>query len=105
MRTATQEKVGWRQASPAPWVLAATGAAAAEQREQQTEEQSEQRARSHHALALVGLCRRQRVSMGAGTPAYPTTERSATHLPRRQAPVTGSHESSWQLQACAQSTP
>lgn len=28
-----------------------------------------------------------------------------THSPRRQAPVTGSHESSWQLQAWAQSTP
>lgn len=29
----------------------------------------------------------------------------STHSPRRQAPVTGSQESSWQLQACAQSTP
>lgn len=52
----TLRRAGPLLSSPARRVLAAAGAAAAEQREQQAEEQSKQRTRSHHALALVGLC-------------------------------------------------
>lgn len=97
---------GPRRASPARRVLAAAGAAAAEQREQQAEEQSKQRTRAHHALALVGLCGKAQGSARVPAPlASPSTGSPLNDLPRRQAPVTGSHESSWQLQAWAQSTP
>lgn len=97
-------------ASPARRVLAAAGTAAAEQREQQAEEQGEQRARAHHALALVGLWRGQgwagqRRRRAAALSAVSPQRTSSPHSPRRQAPVTGSHESSLQLQAWAQSTP
>lgn len=105
-RAAGTPESGRRRASPARRVLAAAGAAAAEQREQQAEEQGQQRPRAHHALALVGLCGKASGSGRAPAPRAPSSTRcSLNHSPRRQAPVTGSHESSWQLQAWAQSTP
>lgn len=88
--------------SPTGFVFLAADAAAAEQREQEDEQQRQEGSGPDHPHPLVGLCKTEQAQLGAaGGPAT----RTQRHSPMWQAPVSGSHVPSWQLQASAQLAP